>query len=174
MDRPAALITEQGLRIAQPGTHIINEPAQDQIEMIQHRHPPGPRPRPPGTLAETDMNLAKRPPPEMQIGQLQRSCLIGTQATVIQRPKQRIVTARGTELAGRRDPIPKETEEVLHPFHRRRRLLRRRVITHMPGRVELVDNLHQTHTERRLNLCCLTRNQEPVEILERLHITATR
>ena len=54
---------------------IVEIPAQHQVELIQHRHPPRSRARSASALAE-------RPPIKMQIGPLQRRRLISTQPAV--------------------------------------------------------------------------------------------
>ena len=63
----AALVAEQRRRSREPGAHVVGEPAQDQVQPVQHRHPPRPRPRGLGALAEPDVDLAERAPPEMQV-----------------------------------------------------------------------------------------------------------
>ena len=61
---------------------IVEIPAQHQVELIQHRHPPRSRARPASALAEPNVDLAERPPIKMQIGPLQRRRLISTQPAV--------------------------------------------------------------------------------------------
>jgi hypothetical protein len=108
----AALIAKQRRRSRKPGTHIIGEPAQDQVQPVQHRHPPRPRPRGLGALAEPHVDLAERPPPEMQIPQLQRRRLLRPQARVIQRPIQRVIPPGRAELTGGGDLSPQELKEL--------------------------------------------------------------
>jgi len=84
VDRSAALVAEQCCRVTQPGADVIDEPAQDQIDLIKHRHPPRPRARPSRSLAEADMDLAERPPAEVDIAPIQRGGLLGPQPRQIQ------------------------------------------------------------------------------------------
>ena len=106
----------------------------------------------------------------MQIGPLQRRCLNSTQPAVIQGPEQRVVPASGRVLAGGRDPFPQERKELSHPLRGRRRPRRRRVVADMSACVELIDRILQHHPEGRLDLRSLASHQEPMEVLERLHI----
>ena len=167
-----ALIAEQRRRSREPGAHVIGEPAQDQVQPVQHRHPPWPRPRRLGALAEPDMDLAERAPAEVQVPQLQRCRLLRPQARVIQRPVQRVVPSGRAELPRRGDPPPQELEELRQPLRRGRRRRRRRVIRHMPGSVELIQRALQPHAERGLDLARLASREELMETLEGLHVGA--
>ena len=84
---PAGLISEQHRRVREPRPHIAQEPLQQHVQAIEHRHPPRPRPRRPGSLAEPHMQLAERPPAEMQIRAVEHRRLIGAQPSVIQSPE---------------------------------------------------------------------------------------
>src|ERR1035441_2652891 len=65
VDSAAAFVAEQRRALTEPGTDLIEIPPQDQVQAIQHRHPPRPRAGRPGSFAEPDMQLAKRAPAEM-------------------------------------------------------------------------------------------------------------
>src|SRR5690348_16177718 len=66
VDPAAALVAEQRRAVTEPGTDLLQIP-QAQVQAIQHRYPPRPRARCPGTLAEPDMQLAERPPVEVHV-----------------------------------------------------------------------------------------------------------
>ena len=85
LDPAAALVAEQRPAVTEPGTDLLQIPPQDQVQAIQHRYPPRPRARCPGTLAEPDMQLAERAPAEVHVGPVQRSGLLRTQPGQIQR-----------------------------------------------------------------------------------------
>jgi hypothetical protein len=170
VDPAAALVAEQRRAVTEPGTDLLQIPPQDQVQAVQHRHPPRPRARCPGTLAEPDMQLAERPPAEVHVGPVQRSGLLRPQPSQIQRPEQLIVPAGRRVLAGAGDPLLEEIEELLHPLRARRRAHRRGVRADMPGRVELIHRVDQPDPEHRLDLARLARDQERMESLERLHV----
>ena len=170
VDPAAALVAEQRRAVTEPGTDFLQIPPQDQVQAIQHRHPPRPRAGCPGTLAEPDMQLAERPPAEVHVGPVQRSGLLRPQPGQIQRPEQRIVPAGRRVLAGAGDPLLEEIEELLHPRRARRRAHRRGVRADMPGRVELIHRVDQPDPEHCLDLARLARDKERVESLERLHV----
>ena len=58
-------------------------------------------------------------------------------------PEQGVVPTRRAVLAGGRDPLLAEVEELLQPFRTRRRFRPGRVDTDVPRRVELVQTLRQ-------------------------------
>ena len=116
VDPATALVTEQGPPIAHPRADLIQVPAQDQVQAVQHRHPPRPRPGGLGTLAEPHMQLPERPAAEMDIRPVQHGRLIGAQPGQIQGPEQRVIAARGRVLTRAGDPLPQEREEVLQPL----------------------------------------------------------
>jgi hypothetical protein len=169
---PAGLIGEQHRRIREPGPHVPQEPLQQHVQAIEHWHPPRPRSRGPRALAEPHVQLAERAAPELQVCDVEHGRLVGAQPGVIQGPEQGIITGGRAVLAGGGDPPPQEREEPLHPRCRRRRQLARRVTADMAGGVELIDRALQPDPEPRLDLGGLAGGQEPVEALERLHITA--
>ena len=170
MDPPAALIAEQGRPVTHPRADLIQIPVQDQVEPVEHRHPPRPRAGSLGALAEPHMQLPERPAAEMNIRPVQHRCLISAQPGQIQGPEQRIIPARGSVLPRAGDPLPQETEELLQPVRRRRRGRRRGVRTDMPRGVELIHRVGQPDPERGLDRGSLARDQERVKVLEHLHI----
>ena len=143
---------------------------QDQVQPVEHRHPPRPRPGGVGALAEPDVQFPERAAAEVHIGAVQQRRLVRAQAGVIQRPEQRIVAGGGRVLAGGGDPGLEEVEELAHPLRGRRRQQSRRVVADMARGVELVDRADQPDPERGLDLHGLAGLQEPVEALEDLHI----
>ena len=167
---PAGLISEQHRRVREPGPHVAQEPLQQHVQPVKHRHPPRPRARRPRRLAEPHMQLAERAAAEMQVRPVEHRRLVSAQPRVIQGAEQGVVPCGRAVLAGGGDPAPQEREESLQPCRRRRRQLRRRVIPDMPGGVELIDRALQPHPEHSLDLPSLAGGQEPVEALERLHI----
>ena len=170
VDPPAALIAEQGRPVTHPRADLIQIPVQDQVEPVEHRHPPRPRAGSLGALAEPHMQLPERPAAEMNIRPVQHRCLISAQPGQIQGPEQRIIPARGSVLPRAGDPLPQETEELLQPVRRRRRGRRRGVRTDMPRGVELIHRVGQPDPERGLDRGSLARDQERVKVLEHLHI----
>ena len=116
MDRTATLVAEQCLRRSEARTHVVDEPVQDQVELVEHRHPARAWPRSSRGLPEADVDLAERAPSEVQVGKLQRGGFVSSQTTVIERAEQCVVPSRRSELACRGDPVAQEREELLHPL----------------------------------------------------------
>ena len=120
VQRTTGLVGEQHRRVRELRTNI-GEPAQHQVQPVDHRHPPRPRPRRMRCLAEPHMQLAERTPPEMNVGDLQQCSLLRPQPAVIQRPEQGVIACRRRVFPGCRDPGLHELEEVRHPLRCRRR-----------------------------------------------------
>ena len=172
MQPPAVRIGEGRRPGRQPGPHILQVPAQDQVKLVQHRDPPRPRPRPLGRLAEPHVDLAERPAVKVQVGDIQRDGFLGPQPGVIQRPVKRVVPPGRGEHPGGGHPLAQEREEPLHPGRGGRRPGLRGVGADMAGGVELIDRVGQPHPEARLDLGGLAGGQEREEPLERRYIPA--
>jgi hypothetical protein len=71
VDPPAALIAEQRRAFAQTWSDLLQIPAQDQVEPVEHRHPPRSRARGLGSLAETHVDLPERATAEVHVGAVQ-------------------------------------------------------------------------------------------------------
>ena len=170
VDPAAALVTEQRRPVPHPRADLIEVPAQDQVQPVQHRHPPRPRPGGLSALAEPHVQLAERAAAEMDIRPVQHRRLISSQPGQIQRPEQRVIPAGGGVLARTGDPFPQKGEELFQPLRRRRRARRRGVRPDMPRGIELIDRIGQADPERGLDRGRLARHQERVEVLEHLHI----
>jgi hypothetical protein len=108
---PAGLIGEQHQRVLEPRADVAQEPLKQHVQAIEHRHPPRPRLRRPGTLAEPHMNLAERAAAEIQVRPVEHRGLIGAQPGVIQGPEQGVVPGGRAVLAGGGDPPSQEGEE---------------------------------------------------------------
>src|SRR6266516_2758660 len=171
VDPAAAFVAEQRRAVAEPGADLIQIPPQDQVQAIQHRHPPRPRTGCPRSLAEPDMQLAERAPAKMHVGPVHGGGLLRAQPAQIQGPEQCVVASRRRVLAGASDPFLEEIEELLHPLRARRRVRRRGVRADVTSRIELIHRTDQPHPECRLDLTRLARDKERVEALERLHVT---
>lgn len=170
VQRPAALIAKQHRRLGQLRPHIAQIPAQDQIQAVQHRHPPRPRPRRSGAFAEADVHLPERATSKVDVGDVEQRCFLRAQPDVIRRAEQRVVPGGGRVFASGGDPTLQEVEEDHHPLHRRWRQLPRRIIADMSRGVELIDRAGQPDPERGLDLDGLAGDQEAVKSPQRLHI----
>ena len=115
MQWAAGLVGEQHRRVRELRAHIGQEPAQQNVQPVQHRHPPRPGTGHVGGLAELHVQLAERPTPEMHVRNLQQRRLFRPQASVIQGPEHRVVPRGRTVLAGGGDPRLQELEELAHP-----------------------------------------------------------
>src|SRR6202042_3189246 len=76
VDPAGALIAEQGWAAAHPGPDLVEIPAQDQVEPVQHRPPPGPRPGRLRALAEPDVQLPERTTAEMNVAPVHHRRLV--------------------------------------------------------------------------------------------------
>ena len=83
MQAAAGFIGEQHRRVREPAAHVVKEPAQHQVQAVQHRYPPRPWPRGAGALTEPDMQLAERTPAEVHVRAVQQSRLLRPQPSVI-------------------------------------------------------------------------------------------
>src|SRR6266702_892956 len=75
----AALVAKQrlaGRAAGKPWTHVVQIPAQHQVQVVQHRHPAGPGPRALGSLAVAHMQLAEWSPVEVHVADLQADGLL--------------------------------------------------------------------------------------------------
>ncbi|SFK55466.1 hypothetical protein SAMN05216275_12852 [Streptosporangium canum] len=172
MQAAAGLVGEQHRRVGELAAYIVQEPAQHQVQVVEHRHPAGPGPGGAGAFAEADMELAERAPAEVHIGLIQQRAFLRAQTGVIQRSKQRVVPRRGRVLAGGGDPRLEEVEKLRHPLRGRRRQLGRGIIADMAGGVELIDRADQADPERGFDLGRLAGLQESMEPFEDLHVIA--
>ena len=173
VDPPAALVAEQRRALAQTWGDLLEIPAQDQVEPVEHRHPPRSRARGLGSLAEPHVDLPERAAAEVHVGAVQRRGLLRAQASEVEGAEQRVVPPCGRVLTGPGNALLEEVEELLHPLRARRRGRGRRAGVDMPCGVEPVDRVDHADPERRLDLAGLARGQERVETLERLDVAAS-
>jgi hypothetical protein len=71
VDPSAALVAEQRGALAQTWGDLLEIPAQDQFEPVEHRHPPRSRARCLGSLAETHVDLPEGAAAEVHVGAVQ-------------------------------------------------------------------------------------------------------
>jgi hypothetical protein len=116
VDRAAPFVTKKRLGRRHFRPDVVDEPAQHQVQLVEHRDPAWPGARAAGAFAEADVDLPEGAPAEMQVDELQRGGLVCSQPGVIERPEEGVVPACGPELAGCGDPVAQEGEELLHPL----------------------------------------------------------
>ena len=81
---PAGLVAEQRSRAGEPAMNVIEEPAQLQVQAVQHRHPPRPGPRRARRLAEPHMQLPERAAAEVNVRDVQQDGLLAADPGVIE------------------------------------------------------------------------------------------
>ena len=89
------------LALAQARRELRQIPPQDQIQSVEHRHPPRTRARRLGALAEADVNLAEQSAPEVQVSAIQSRALLRAQPRQVQRAEQGVLAASAANRAAR-------------------------------------------------------------------------
>jgi hypothetical protein len=78
MNTTSSFIAEQRRTVTEPRPDLVEIPVQDQVQPVEHRHPPGPGTGRLGALAEPHMYLPERSTTEVQIRTINRRSLFGS------------------------------------------------------------------------------------------------